>query len=429
MVGDVPLDCPFTEQPGSHPVERTAGGFWCSTCGRGGTMTELAELTVHQLEHWAARQEKLSQRLHEDCKDRDSAAFADFESVCLADVEPESVTFVWYPYIARGKLTIIEGDPGQGKSFITLAIATAISLGCGLPGMGEFEPGEALIFTAEDGLGDTLRPRLDAMQANVSRIHAWDQPVNLSEEEGLKTVERMIDELRPQIVFSDPIVAYVGPRTDTHRANQVRSILAPLAILAQLYGCAIVVVRHLSKGKSARAIYRGQGSIDFTAAARSVLLAGSDKNDRKRHALVHIKANLTAPGPSLGYSITGGSFAWTGESTLTAADLLAEESSSEAAGATSEAREFLREILKDGPVPAKEVLRQAGEVGLAERTLRDAKRLEGVKTVKEGFGKGSTWSWRLPEDDSEPRRLQENTEVCKTAALAANVQPSQWGEV
>ena len=180
---------------------------------------------------------------------------------------------VWHPYIPRGKLTLLEGDPGQGKSWITLAIATALSVGRGLPGEDETTtPSSILVMTAEDGLGDTVRPRLDSMGADVTRVYACEN-VEPFDEEGLNLLEKRADDLRPDLIVVDPLVAYIGAGVDIHRANETRAVLARLAEIADQTQSAILAVRHLNKSSGGKAIYRGLGSIDFTAAVRSVLLA------------------------------------------------------------------------------------------------------------------------------------------------------------
>jgi plasmid stability protein len=188
----------------------------------------------------------------------------------------------------------------------------------------------------------------------------------------------------------------LGPRTDLYRANEVRSILSPLARLAERHDCALLAVRHLNKVKAGRSIYAGQGSIDFTAAARSVLLAGSAADDPRHRALVHIKSNLAALGPARGYRLEAGAFAWAGTSSLCAADLLAAESKGEDRSAEQEARDFLRVALLPGPRLAKEVFADAKDAGIAVRTLKRAKQKEQVSVVRQGFGLGGAWLWSLP---------------------------------
>ena len=243
--------------------------------------------------------------------------------VRMADIDPIEVEWVWHPYIPRGKLTLLEGDPGQGKSWISLGIATALSLGHGLPGQEDPKlPSRVLVMTAEDGLDDTIRPRLDSMGADVTRVYACEG-VDSFDEEGLDLLENRAAELRPDLMVVDPLVAYIGARVDIHRANETRAVLSRLASIADRTRSAVLAIRHLNKSSGGKAIYRGLGSIDFTAAVRSVLLVGQDPDDTTSGAVVHIKSNLAPRGDSLGYRLSPkDGFAWTGPSTVTADELL-----------------------------------------------------------------------------------------------------------
>ncbi len=311
----------------------------------------------------------------------------------LSEIPPQKVAFLWYPYIPLGKVTILEGDPGQGKSWITAAIAAAGSRGAGLPGSSPFAPFQTIIFTGEDGVADTLRPRLDALGADCQRILVHDQALDLAREDDLAEVEEALSSHRPRLVIFDPIVAYLGAKTDFYRANEVRSVLAPLARLADRYGCAVLAVRHLNKAKGTRSIYAGQGSIDFTAAARSVLLAGCARDDAAEHAMVHIKHNLTEPGAAQAYVIDEHGFRWAGESALRASDLLAPEATADEISSLDEACDFLRRQLADKSVPTQRIWEAAREAGLAHNTIRRAKQREGIVAVRRGYGEGGTWHW------------------------------------
>jgi putative DNA primase/helicase len=320
--------------------------------------------------------------------------------VRMADVEPEVVSWLWYPYIALGKLTILEGDPGLGKSWLTCAIAASVSLGRGLPGAEPFEPGNVLMLSAEDGLGDTLRPRLDAVTADVNRVFALGEPITF-DPTGLSSLEDAIIEHRPKLVVIDPLFAYTGSKTDIHRANECRAVSAPLAAIAERRGCAIVAVRHLSKSRGGgNALNAGIGSIDFAAAARSVLLVGQDPDDHSKRALVQTKNNLAPVGEGVGYKLEGGHFYWTGTTTLTAGRILSLPSNEEERGARAEAVEFLRSVLADGPRPSKEIESEARNAGISESTLRRAKNFLGIRAVKDGgqFGGGKQkWLCAMPE--------------------------------
>jgi hypothetical protein len=312
----------------------------------------------------------------------------------MSDVQPEDVSWLWYPYIALGKVTMLEGDPGIGKSTVICAIASAVTNGQGLPGTDPSEPGNVLMLSAEDGLGDTLRPRLDAVGADTSRIIALDQPLTL-DMVGLLRLEALIIEHKPKLVTIDPFFAYTGGKADIHRANECRAISAPLAAIAARQGCAIVLVRHLGKLRGGgHALNAGIGSIDLVAAARSILLAGQDPDDPTKRAIVQTKNNLAPHGAAIGYTLEGGQFYWTGASALTVGRILSLPSDEEDRGARCEAEDFLRDFLSDGPRASKEIKAEARQAGLSEITLRRAKHKLGICAKKEGLER---WVWSLPE--------------------------------
>lgn len=311
----------------------------------------------------------------------------------MADVPAEFVTWLWAPYIPKRKLTILEGDPGVGKSWIVARIARDISRG-EVPG-GDGRAGDVLVLTAEDGLGDTLRPRLNSMGADPARIIAFDEALNLTAPGTLDTLRETIAEHRPALVTIDPIVAYVGGKLDLHRANEVRSVLAPLAKIAEDCDTAILLVRHLSKARAGRALHAGLGSVDFSAAARSVLLAGSAGDVSERRAIVHVKSNLARAGASLGYVIGDRGLEWTGASSLRASDLLGGEGTPDETSEREDATDFLEHFLAGGGRSAAEVVAAGSREGISRRTLYRASKKAGVeKRRREGFGAGSVWSLR-----------------------------------
>ena len=345
---------------------------------------------------------------------KDAKADAPLRVVNMADVEPETVRWLWRPYLALGKLTMLEGDPGLGKSWLTCAIAAAVSCGRGLPSVAPCTPANVLMLSAEDGLGDTLRPRLDAVGADVSRIFALNEPLTF-DAAGLLRLEASIIEHSPALVIIDPLFAYTGGKVDIHRANECRAISAPLAAIAERCGCALVAVRHLGKSRGGgHALNAGIGSIDFAAAARSVLLVGQDPDEPTKRAIVQIKNNLAPLGPALGYKLENSQFWWTGESDITAGRILSTVPDEEERGAQDEAVEFLRALLADGPRAANEVKAEARRAGISEPTLRRAKDRLGVRAQKSGgrFGDAAQrWVWTLPEDDQGSAEGDQKTGV------------------
>ncbi|MEJ7577492.1 MAG: AAA family ATPase [Pyrinomonadaceae bacterium] len=300
--------------------------------------------------------------------------------VCMADVVPEDVSWLWYPYIAYKKLTIVEGEPSVGKSWATCAIATAVSTGLGLPNELPSQPRNVLMMSAEDGLNDTLRPRLDSMNADVSRIFALDGSL-VFDTAGMKKLESYIVQYNPALVIIDPLFAYTGGKMDIYRDNEVRTMLANLKTIAEKHDCAIIAVRHLTKQQTGKAINAGAGSIAIAAAARSVLLFGRD--DEGNSGFVQTKNNLAPFGEAVGYKIEEEQFSWTGESNLTASKILLSQSNiAPRATKQDEAVDFLRRILREGEVESEEVERLAKDANIKSRTLARAKATLGVKSER-----------------------------------------------
>lgn len=337
--------------------------------------------------------------------------------VRLADVEPEEVFWLWEPYIARGKLTTLEGDPGVGKSWLALTLAAIVSRGWpfpspdGIPRQEQVrEPENVLYLSAEDGLADTIRVRLDSAGADAARVYVltgWTAQTESGDRldgyvtlQDIPLLEEALARIHPALLVVDPVQGFLGG-IDAWRAEQVRPILARIGELAARYGCAVLLIRHLSKSPKDRAIYRGLGSIDFSAAARSVLAVVRKDDER---GIVHVKSSLAPEGPSIGFDIRGGQFVWTGLSKLTKADVNAPEASPEDRTQAEECADFLRDLLADGPRPAQEVIRLAARAGYRGGTLDRGKALAGVKArSKRGpGGRLEGWEWFLSPGHQPP---------------------------
>lgn len=320
----------------------------------------------------------------------------------LASVDPAEVRWLYYPYLPAGKLTLLEGDPGVGKSWVSSALAAAVSRGEPLIGSSSApSPSNVLLLTAEDDLADTVRPRLEQMEADLNRIYGVDEALNLSDENGIDSLERLVQETSPALVVIDPIVAYLGGRVDMHKANQVRAVLAPIASLAAQYSTAVLIVRHLSKAGTGHVIYRGLGSIDFSAAARSILLAGINPDNPGERAVFHIKCNVGPLGHPLGYKIEDGRFYWTGRSEMTVAQVLG-SGIGEEPSALEEAKEFLYSMLESEAQPVEKLVEEAKKIGISERTLRRAKdqlRVKAFRNGEPGRRGGGNWFWKLPSEE------------------------------
>lgn len=318
--------------------------------------------------------------------------------VRVSEVQREDVRWLWGNRIPLGKLTLLEGDPGVGKSFCSLAIATAVTRGLGLPGQARTDAGNVLILSSEDGIADTIRPRLEDMGADLERISILRGAKNPKGEEravtllDLDILERAMDLEKPKLTIVDPLIAYLAGR-DEWKAGQVRGVLGPLAALAEKTGSAVMGIRHLVKSM-VRAIYKGQGSIDFLAACRSAFVFGENPDVVGDYIMAHVKSSLAPKAASLSYSIQHGRFSWGGESHLTAEQVLAAPASEDEAGEKHEAEGFLRDVLNEGPLGSGEIKKQAREAGISERTLWRAKTSLKIKATKDGITGG--WKWCLP---------------------------------
>lgn len=279
---------------------------------------------------------------------------APLQTVRMADVERQQVEWLWHPYIPRGKLTCVDGDPGVGKSTLTLAIAAAVTRGGRLLGMKTGLPkGGVLILTKEDDPEDTIGPRLDKARANDELVHLVEKPFELNSH-GAAQLEATIRSLGIVLVIIDPISAYMPEGINSWSDSQVRQALMPLVDVAARTGAAILFLRHLTKGKQDKAMYRGTGSIAYVALSRSQLLVGRDPNDESRRVMAHVKCNLAPLGQSIAYVIGEDGFEWDGVSPLDAEDLVAAPDPVDRSK-VEEAKDFLRQILGGGPVLSDEV--------------------------------------------------------------------------
>ncbi|MBM3946419.1 MAG: AAA family ATPase, partial [SAR202 cluster bacterium] len=329
--------------------------------------------------------------------------------VCLADVQPEAVRWLWPGYVPLGKVTIIAGDPGLGKSWATLDLAARLTVGGETPDRKHFmERGAVVLLTAEDGLADTVRPRVDTQGGDALQVHVVDA---MTEPDGSQRLPSLIEDMRAleqvvvstgaRLVIVDPLNAFMDG-TDSHVDAQVRRALTPLAKMAERTGAAVIVVMHLNKTTLQPALYRVNGTIGYVGAARSVLLVARDKDAVGRRVLALIKANLAGEMPALGFTITHEpALAWEGTVETDIAELLAGPSGEreEESAAFAEAEAFLRDLLGGGPVDAKLGIQEAQRVGIAKRTLDRARAQLGIRAQQlrqPGKRGASGWVWKLP---------------------------------
>jgi hypothetical protein len=290
-------------------------------------------------------------------------------------------------------LTILEGDPGLGKSFLAMHISARVSTGGSLPGDKTLEPGSVLYMSAEDDPGYTIRPRIEAMGGDPAQVRFAARPLSF-DDDGLRLLRREIAESTPQLIVIDPIYGFVPVGSNMYRPNKIRALLSELSRRAAGCDAAMVAIRHLTKAKSGNAIYQGVGAIDVIAAARSAILVAPHPEHEDQRVVAHVKHNLSARADSLVFDLTaadGGlpTLRWRGTTALTAEDL---RNPGKRTSAGEGAADFLRRELCTGRKSAQEMLALATGQGIAKRTLDRAKKELGVRSEKGG----DVWFWELP---------------------------------
>lgn len=333
-------------------------------------------------------------------------------TVCFADIEPKPINWLWPDKIARGKLTLISGDPGLGKSLITVALASAVSTGARWPvGGGNAPLGSVLMLSDEDSKADTIRPRLDAAGADCTKVHGMQMIQEITEDGetlnrgfSLSTdIDRLatrVDEIGDVVLIEiDPISAYLGG-IDSHKNADVRALLSPLSELAERFNVAVVVITHLNKG-SGLAMYRSVGSIAFTAAARTAWAVTKDKDDPARRLMLPVKNNLGNDHSGMAYQVkTAANDApvvmWEPNPVEIDINEALSTVSDDEHWAKSEAEDWLLGELNGTPLPANDVKRRAAEAGFSWRTVERAKAACRVRSKKDGMH--GPWLWWHPDD-------------------------------
>lgn len=318
----------------------------------------------------------------------------------MEDVVSKEVEWLWYPYIPYGKITIIEGDPGEGKTTLVLKLAAALSRGLPLPcdDDKEYEPIHIIYQTAEDGIEDTIKPRLEKAGADCSMIRVIDETdkeLSMTDDR----LEQAIIETGARLIILDPIQAYIGATVDMHRANEIRPVLKHLGIIAEKYNCAIILIGHMNKASGSKSTYRGLGSIDIQATARSVLLVARLRDKPNIRIMAHDKSSLAPAGDAIGFEMTeDNGMVCIGPYDITIDELL---SGNEGRGKKKLdiAENFIKEYFGTNKViPSNEIMMEAAKRSIKRNTLLSAKKKLGITSDKEKAEDGTIyWTWVMPE--------------------------------
>lgn len=318
----------------------------------------------------------------------------------MEDVVSKEVEWLWYPYIPYGKITIIEGDPGEGKTTLVLKLAAALSRGLPLPcdDDKEYEPIHIIYQTAEDGIEDTIKPRLVKAGADCSRIRVIDETdkeLSMTDDR----LEQAIIETGARLIILDPIQAYIGATVDMHRANEIRPVLKHLGIIAEKHNCAIILIGHMNKASGSKSTYRGLGSIDIQATARSVLLVARLRDKPNIRIMAHDKSSLAPAGDAIGFEMTEDS----GMVCIGPYDITIDELLSGIEGRGKKKLDIAENFIKEyfGPnkiIPSNEIMMEAEKRSIKRNTLLSAKKKLGITSDKEKAEDGTIyWTWVMPE--------------------------------
>lgn len=318
----------------------------------------------------------------------------------MEDVVSKEVEWLWYPYIPYGKITIIEGDPGEGKTTLVLKLAAALSRGLPLPcdDDKEYEPIHIIYQTAEDGIEDTIKPRLEKAGADCSMIRVIDETdkeLSMTDDR----LEQAIIETKARLIILDPIQAYIGATVDMHRANEIRPVLKHLGIIAEKHNCAIILIGHMNKASGSKSTYRGLGSIDIQVTARSVLLVARLRDKPNIRIMAHDKSSLAPAGDAIGFEMTeDNGMVCIGPYDITIDELL---SGNEGRGKKKLdiAENFIKEYFGSNKViPSNEIMMEAAKRSIKRNTLLSAKKKLGITSDKEKAEDGTIyWTWVMPE--------------------------------
>lgn len=363
----------------------------------------------HQLQKQIEKAGGLKFKSTKKKQDEDETLDYKFLSRSLDDVEEENIDWIWYPYLARGELSIIEGDPGVGKSYLAQIVCAYIVDGKRLPSVKRLPrtQGKVAYFDMENSPGSVTKKRLlNNGCKNLEDYFQEAEPFMIDNEEKVAEVEEAIERMKPLVVVFDTLNTYIG-KADTNKGAEAQQAFAWFKLLATRFNCSVVVLRHLTKGsRDGKALYRGQGNIAFAGLARVVMSVGTMPDEPDTRVMAVTKINVTKPPKALTYTITElpdtlkesdrSKFEWGDFTDITADELIAAPPPVKGPDELKEAKKFLEEILEKGSTEAKKIERAAEARSISQRTLYRACDALGVKKAVKGFGKEKRSLWSLP---------------------------------
>ena len=313
-----------------------------------------------------------------------------------SSITERKIDWLWYPYIPYGKITIVQGDPGDGKTTLALNIASLLSNGMPMPDSDHKTNCFKIIYqSAEDGAEDTIKPRLVSAGADCSKIAFIDESehrLTLND----NRIENAINETGVRLIIIDPLQAFLRDGGEMNRADGIRPLMKHLSEVANRTGCAIVIIGHMNKASGSKGIYRGLGSIDITAAARSVLLVGKIKSNPSVRVMAQIKNSLAEEGSPIAFEINeNSSVRWIGRYDITIDEILGSDELQSDGLKLTDALDYLKQSLENGDIPCTEIYTALLNKGIGKRSIDRAKKQLGIKSIKRSDG----WYWSLPEDE------------------------------
>ena len=323
----------------------------------------------------------------------------------FSSVTPKDVEWLWYPYIPYGKITLLQGDPGEGKSTFILNIAASMTKGENMPDGSSFPKPQTVVYQcSEDDISDTIKPRLIAAGADCKRVaYIIDDTGELNLED--QRIEETIRETGARLLILDPIQSFLAQDGDMHNVSRIRSVLSKLSVTAAKHRCAVVLVGHMNKSVGGKNLYRSLGSIDIAAIARSVLMVARDDENSEIRYMFPVKSSLAPEGPPIGFTFDPvAGFQWIG----TCKDAVRNGTPAPIADEDKGTRgtNILLDMLSLSDKPSVDVINALRKEGISKRTIYTLKKKIGIESYKSD----GVWFWRLSPETKHDIQSEETEE-------------------